>query len=55
MRSRFARGSAVVTYRAKREGKVVVATASTDVGAADATRARVAAAKEDRVGLITGD
>lgn len=53
-RSPLARGSAVAIYMAKRAGRSVVTSGATATatGAADATRARAAVAKEDRRSLI---
>lgn len=52
MRRPLARGSAVVTYRAKRAGRGLVATTSRDAGAAETTSARAAAVRVDRISLM---
>lgn len=49
MRRPLARGSAVTTYMAKRVGRSLVTTV---VGAPEASRARAAEAKEDRMSLM---
>lgn len=52
MRSPLARASSVTRYMANRPGRSVVASGATTVGAAEATIASAAVAKEDRMSLM---